>query len=161
MITAPGLTALEQFEREPEILHADWVQAGRQWSRDVAERFLFHDVVFSMREWAHSTVRLMRIDGMLRERFTGSTITPVPSLCIVCDRDRTINPQWEERAWRERTDAMLRRIDAGHCPHVSTPRQTAGAIMFAADPQNMQRINSTERDFILRGQMTARPYRGV
>lgn len=144
MIPEAGLSAIEQFERDPSILNPEWVAAGPQWRdsanwRDLADRFLFHDVVRTQREWAYSTLRLTHLDGALREVSPGPVPQGVRALNIVCDLDRTISPEWQRRVWKEEQPS-LRRIQGGHCPHASTAWETAGAILFAADGDGWKRI---------------------
>jgi hypothetical protein len=137
MIPAPGVSVLDQLQRTPDMLSADWIRAGSRWSdpvnwRELADRFLFHDVAPPILEWAHSTIRPMRLDGAAREPLASSSIAPVRSLCVVCSGDRTINPDWQQRVWRQRApNGLMKVLDAGHCPHVSMPRETAGEILEA------------------------------
>jgi len=159
MIPAPGVTPLEQLQREPDMLNPAWVQVGRNWP-DHADDFLFHDVIISQREWAHSTLRPMRVDGMLREQLAVASIAPVPSLCIICGRDKTMNPDWQERAWLERGAGMLRRMDTGHCPHLASPRHVASHIDFATNSERLASVATRERDWQLRGRMAPRHWTG-
>ena len=49
------------------------------------------------------------------------------------------HPKWQERMGRP-TGAPMRSILAGHCPHISTPLETAATIGFAADADRWQRM---------------------
>lgn len=135
-IPAPGFSMLDQLQKDPEMLSAEWLRAGPSWSdpanwRELADRFLFHDVAPSLLDWAHSTIRVMRLDAAAREPFRPSSVAPVRSLCVICSGDRTINPDWQKRVWRERAPgAPMKILGSGHCPYVSIPRETADAILM-------------------------------
>ena len=144
MIPEAGLTAMEQFERDPSIMSAEWIEAGPRWRdpanwRELADRFLFHDVVRRQREWAYSTMRLTRFDGALREVSPGPLPEGVRAMNVVCELDRTIRADWQRSIWKE-PDPSLRRMQAGHCPHLSTPRETAGAILLAENGERRKQI---------------------
>jgi len=137
VIPQPGVSLVEQFTRDSSMLAADWVAAGRQWFertewRDLADHYLFHDMPVAEREFAHTTVQPMRTDGAVREPSPIDTPVPVPSICVIATQDRTVVPSWQERVWRERAPGQpIVYIDAGHCPHVSRPRESAEAILKA------------------------------
>jgi pimeloyl-ACP methyl ester carboxylesterase len=147
VIPVAGMSVMQQIESDPEMLSSEWVSAGPRWSdpanwRELAERFLFHDVVADDREWAYSTLRPMRLDAAFREPLTFSNQPDVRSLCVIAVRDRTINPKWQERVWRARGAGTISLLHStsGHCPHVSTPREIASKITIAADAEQWRRL---------------------
>jgi pimeloyl-ACP methyl ester carboxylesterase len=145
VIPEPGCNVIEQFEKDRSMLFPDWVSAGAQWSdpakwHDLAEKFLFHDVLLSEREWAHSTIRPMRLDAAFRETFTGESFAPVRSVCAVANRDRTINPEWQRRVWLEKGPAIMPLLGTGHCPHVASPLETVMSIRVATNPERHDQI---------------------
>lgn len=119
------------------MLDPEWARAGSRWADPsnwctLADEFLFHDVLLSARETAYATIRPMRIDAALREPFTFQPGAIPRSLCAVASLDRTVDPAWQRRTWLERGEGQLIGVGAGHCPHISTPRETAAFIMMAA-----------------------------
>jgi pimeloyl-ACP methyl ester carboxylesterase len=168
MIPAPGSSVMDQLQSEPDMLHPDWLRAGSQWSdsarwRELADHFLFQDVALSVREWAYSTIRPMRLDAAGKEPLSLSAIARVRSLLVVCQRDRTINPKWQERVWRTRAaeKGQLRHLDAGHCPHISTPRETAAEIEAACHERlwnhTMEELEELQRRKHTLGYVRAEP----
>ncbi len=149
MIPKPGMSAMEQYEEDPAMLNAAWVAAGPRWSdpanwRALADEFLFHDVLLSNREWAYSTLRPMRIEGALREPLAPSTAIPDLSMCVVAGSDRTIDPEWQRKTWQELDLVTIVNVNAGHCPHVSSPRETAGAILYMCEAS--RHVGTTDYD---------------
>jgi pimeloyl-ACP methyl ester carboxylesterase len=148
LIPASGISVIDQFQRDPGMLDPEWVRAGSRWAdpsnwRALADEFLFHDVLLSAREAAYSTIRPMRIDAALREPFTFQAGAIPRSLCIVASLDRTIQPEWQRQTWRERNEGQLIGVGGGHCPHISTPRETANAILLACDADRWNRIQAS------------------
>lgn len=144
LIPSSGMSVLEMAERDPDMLDPEWVSAGPRWAdpanwRELADQFLFHDVVLADREWAYTTLRPMRLDAAFRERLTFEHDPNLRMLSAHALLDRTIHPKWQERTWRL-TGAPMGPILGGHCPHISTPLETAGAIGFAADAERWQRM---------------------
>lgn len=136
VLPSPGKSVIEQYTLDPAMLGTEWVRSGRMWSdetkwRELADEFLFHDLPPDDRGWAHSTVQPMRTDSIVREPAPAGAPAPVPSLCIAATLDRTINPLWQRRVWREATGQEVAEIHAGHCPHVSRPEEVALLIARA------------------------------
>ena len=145
VIPEPGLNVIQQFEKDHSMLLPDWVAAGAQWSdpsrwRELADRFLFHDVLLTEREWAHSTIRPMRLDAAFREPFEGQSFAPVRSLCAVAIHDKTINPEWQKQVWFKNGPALMPMMGTGHCPHIASPLETVTSIRVAASPERFDRI---------------------
>ena len=145
IIPEPGRSAVEQI---------DWREPSD------ADEFLFHDVVMSQRPFAHSTLRPMRIDGMLRERCDVESIAPVPSLCVVSSWDRMLDPGGQERAWLAHGAGMFRQMQAGHCPHIASPRHVASDIYLATNAERLAEFARHERDWTLRGRPVPMRYTG-
>lgn len=136
LVPTVGRSAIDQFQNNPDMFDPEWVRVGAKWFdpgswRELSDRFLFHDVPLSLLEWAHSTIWPMRIDSALREPLSVDVVAPVRATYVVCSLDRTINPEWQERSLRGRGYDAIVRLDAGHCPHISVPQETARAIIDA------------------------------
>ncbi|HKB80867.1 MAG TPA: alpha/beta hydrolase, partial [Thermoanaerobaculia bacterium] len=130
-----GLSVTEQIQKNPDMLDPEWLAASKEW-RDpqkwlaLADRFLFPDERPEDMEWAHSTLRPMRLDGLAKDPLPPDAQFP-PSACIIATLDRTINPAWQERVWREKNYGRLIRMESGHCPQMSRPGETAKLILEA------------------------------
>ena len=129
VIPEPGVSLLERFHASKELFQPDWV--GKDPTKDpaLAERFLFHDCEPRIQKWALTTVRLWASRTLLEERCPLKRMPEVPTLYISATQDRAINPSWWERAAETLLHVKPVRMDAGHCPHVSRPRDVARLIM--------------------------------
>lgn len=133
VLPLPGASIIDQVRAEPDMMCADWRAAGTRWIEprdwpELAARFLFHDVPAERLAWAQTTVHPMRTDAALRTP-AGNWGTAERRICVIATLDRTINPLWQERAWRERTGTAPVLVEAGHCPHVSVPEAVADIIL--------------------------------
>ncbi len=117
----------------------EWIAASRRWLEPsewhaLADEFLFHDCDDDVRAWAHTTVRPMRTDAAMNEPL--SAALTADSVCVISESDRTVNPAWQHRVWRERFASTPIVLSAGHCPHVSRPADVAQIINTTAADTN-------------------------
>lgn len=90
----------------------------------LASYFLFHDCDLATLQWALTTLRLFAPPKLYAE--------PVPlapeiaSTYIVATQDRTLRSDWCRREARQRLNADVLDIDAGHCPHISRTLESRG-----------------------------------
>jgi Alpha/beta hydrolase family len=91
-----GKSALQQLQSHPEMICPEWV--GKDPTKDTgfAMQFLFHDCSSEVAQWALTTLRLMYVQGALTEVCPLDQWPDVPSSYVVCQHDRTLNPDW----WR-------------------------------------------------------------
>ena len=120
-----GLSFLDQFRAEPDMLHSDWV--GKDPTKDdaVAMNYLFHDCSAGVAKWALSTRRLMFAKQAITEKCPLDVWPNVLASYIVCQDDRTFSAGWSRRASLERLGVDAIEIPGGHCPHVSRPVELA------------------------------------
>lgn len=125
-----GRSLFDEFQAEPTALfHPDWLGVNPVEDEQGALRFLFHDCSAETARWALGTLREFAPQSLY-------THTPAPgapgisSVYIVPTADRTLRPQWMHRAAVQRLGARPIEIDAGHCPHVSSPEATADALQL-------------------------------
>lgn len=110
-----------------EIAQPEWRSVGPELLSDpvACSYFLFHDCDLATLRWALGTIRLFLPVGVYREQLS---VPELPSVFVLPERDRTLRPEWMAKTARERLGVEPVTIDAGHCPHVSTPVQLAELI---------------------------------
>ena len=134
VIPKPGSSIFGQFRStDPDMFKPKWIetgQAGKDPSQDdeLAMQFLFHDCSGEVAEWALSTRILMYAKAAMNETFPFNEFPQVRSSYIVCSEDRTINPSWSRRAFRERFGMEVVELPGGHCPYVSRPAHLASVL---------------------------------
>ena len=130
-----GLSFLDQFQAEPDMLHGDWV--GKDPTKDdaVAMNFLFHDCSTDVARWALTTRRLMFAKQAIIEKCPLDVWPNVAASYIVCQDDRTFSAEWSRRASRERLGVDAIEIPGGHCPHVSRPVELARVLAEVSEPR--------------------------
>lgn len=136
-----GVSLLEEARRNGAALfHPDW--PGQDPSRDhaAARRFLFHDCPADVQVWAVGTLRTFVPHGAYDEPAEDPLAGPATHTVVICERDRTLRPDWLREASRRRLRTEPVSVDAGHCPHVSRPDEVADLLTgllrpTAAPPQ--------------------------
>lgn len=118
---------------DPDMFMPEWIemgQAGKDPSQDeeLAMQFLFHDCSREVVEWALRTRILMYAEAAMNETFPLDEFPQVSSSYIVCSEDRTINPSWSRRAFRERFGKEVVELSGGHCPYLSRPKYLASVL---------------------------------
>ena len=118
-----GKSFMEQVKENADMFWPDWM--GKDPTRDhaLALHYLFHDCASDRAEWALTTLNRMHYNAVMSEPCPISVWPPTPSSYIVCSEDRTLRPDWCRRAARERLPCSPIELAAGHCPHVSRPRE--------------------------------------
>lgn len=122
---------IDEMTPDPtELFNTEWVGVDPTADPVLAAYFLFHDCDLATLRWALGTVRLFAPASVYRE-----PVEPAPdigSTYVVGTADRTLRPDWCRRAAANRLGVQPVEIDAGHCPHVSRPDETAAVIDRAA-----------------------------
>ena len=70
----------------------------------------------------------MYAETAMNETFPLDEFPQVKSSYIVCLEDRTINPSWSRRAFRERFEMEVVELPGGHCPYLSRPTHLASIL---------------------------------
>ena len=129
VIPKPGLSFVSQFKESPEMFRPDWVGKDPTKDHDLARQFLFHDCDERIEAWALTTLRLWFSPELIGEPCPLLKYPQIPVTYISAARDRTINPEWWERVAETELQVEPIRIDAGHAPHVSRPREVTRLIL--------------------------------
>lgn len=108
------------------VFNPDWLGKDPTSDPDLATRFLFHDCDPDTLRWALTTLRPFIPQRLYREPVPLSP--DIPSTYILATTDRTLRPDWCRRAASDRLGTKPVEIDAGHCPHVSAPEETAAIL---------------------------------
>ncbi|MGH3030105.1 MAG: alpha/beta hydrolase [Gaiellaceae bacterium] len=118
----------EEVRRNPAaIFNSDWLGKDPTHDPAVATEFLFHDCDPQTLEWALGTLRLFLPRAAYQTRV--ALADGIASTSIVASADRTIRPEWQRTAARERLGIAPIEIAAGHCPHVSQPDSVAKILL--------------------------------
>ena len=129
VIPTPGARFLDLVQRTPAMFQPGWVGTDPTKDPALARKFLFHDCDERTFQWALSTVRLWAAPGVMREVCPLRGMPRVPVAYISATQDRAINPEWWERDATERLHVEPIRIETGHAPYVSRPKEVARLIM--------------------------------
>jgi pimeloyl-ACP methyl ester carboxylesterase len=125
VLPQPGESFFGQIQRSREMYKPDFLGKNPVADESLALQYLFHDCSPEVAKWALSTLRLLFARGAVMEETPLRAWPKVPSSYISCTAERVIDPDWFEKAARERLQAEPIRIEAGHCPHVSRPAELA------------------------------------
>ncbi len=128
VIPLPGESFISQVQNDPAMYRPDFLRVRPPIDAAVAQHYLFHDCAPDIIPWAVSTLRMMYAKQAIIEKSPLTKWPQLPSSYISCTEDRTINPDWWERAARERLRTEPIRIDAGHAPFVSRSKELAEAL---------------------------------
>ena len=128
VIPMPGESFVSQFQRDPNMYRPDFPGKDPTKDRALAREYLFHYCSPDVTGWALSTLRLMFAKQALVEKSRLSAWPVTPSSYISCSGDGALNPDWWERAARERLGTEPIRIQAGHAPHESRPAELAALL---------------------------------
>jgi len=146
VIPEPGRSVREQFAADPSMFCPEWIAAGSRWFDEsqqgsLAREFLFHDCDDATIAWALESVEMFDTRNLVTEPSVAGPWPDVPVASIVATEDRTLSPEWIERASRQRLRQEPIAMRAGHCPHVSRPEELAELLVGLAD----RRITARER----------------
>jgi len=133
VLPEPGRSVRQQHAADPDMFWPAWIQAGARWfdpreSEGLAREFLFHDCAAEVLPWALRTVEPMQTRALVVEPCPLETWPAVPAASVVAARDRTLTPEWGRRQARRVLGREAHVLDAGHCPHVSRPVETAALL---------------------------------
>jgi pimeloyl-ACP methyl ester carboxylesterase len=137
-IPVPGLSVIEQLEREPEIFapEFDGAPARDEWERsywpdpEEAIRVLFSDCPRGLAEWAAAQLRP-------QGRPPNAQLCPlekwpaVPSAYVLGRDDRVISPDWARRAAPERLGVAPIELEGGHSLPMTDPGAVADVLIEA------------------------------
>jgi pimeloyl-ACP methyl ester carboxylesterase len=105
------------------IFNPDWIGKDPTSDPAIAAEFLFHDCDTQTLTWALTSLRLFFPRAAYQSRVPRAE--RISSTYIAASADRTIRPEWQRHAARERLGIESVEIAAGHCPHVSQPKALA------------------------------------
>jgi len=129
VLPEPGRRFLDKVNQTPQMFQPGWVGTDPTKDPALAQKFLFNDCDERTFKWALSTIRLWSAPGVMREACPLQSMPKVPVAYISGTQDRAINPEYWEREATVRLGIMPIKIDAGHAPYVSHPREVAKLIM--------------------------------
>ena len=112
-----------------DMFEPEWIGQDPTADPVLAAHFLFHDCTLEALRWGLGTLRRFVPAVVYR-----SVVAPRPAIAstyVVATLDRTIRPAWQRREAVRRLGAKVLEIDAGHCPHVSRPTETARLLELA------------------------------
>lgn len=118
-----GKSFMEQVKENPDMLWPDWIGKDPTSDHSVALHYLFHDCSPEIARWALSTLDRTFLNTVMAEICPLDAWPATPSSYIVCTEDRTARPQWCEQAARNMLHVEPIELAAGHCPHVSRPKE--------------------------------------
>lgn len=118
VVPEPRSSLLSRAKASPEMFQPDWRGKDPTGDHALARHFLFHDCEPRVQEWALTTLRLWSSPRLMTEECPLDKLPP--AIYVSATLDRTINPGWWER---EVADLEMIRIETGHSPHVSRPRE--------------------------------------
>jgi pimeloyl-ACP methyl ester carboxylesterase len=128
VVPEAGKSVRDQFSADPSMFHPDWIASGPRWldrgqHAALAREFLFHDLADPTQ--ALRTIEMFDTRHLVTEPNPLTRWPPAARASIVPAQDRTITPDWQRRAARERLRVEPIEIDAGHLPHTTRPAQFA------------------------------------
>jgi pimeloyl-ACP methyl ester carboxylesterase len=128
MVPRIGMSFLEQLKAEPGMMNPAWIgKDPREWA--VADEFLLHDCPPERLAWAHSTIRVLQLRGLMGERYPLGKWPDVKACSIVGSEDRTISPAWSRQIARQLLGVKPMELLGGHCPYISRPKEMADILM--------------------------------
>ena len=127
IIPQPGVSIMEQFVADPSMFNPAWI--GKNPMEDsVSLEFLLHDCPPDRIHWALSVRQLFYAKAAMEEKCPLSSWPSVPASYIASADDRTISPEWQIRAARERLNVEPVILPGGHCPNISRPEALAEVL---------------------------------
>ncbi|MDD4867457.1 MAG: alpha/beta hydrolase [Mycobacterium sp.] len=112
------------------IVNPEWIGQDPTQDPAAAMYFLFHDCRWPRARWALDTLRRFLPEHAYTQPI--ALASEIPSTYVLCSGDRTLQPEWSHNAAIERLGIEPITIDAGHCPHVSSPDVVAEILLTAA-----------------------------
>jgi pimeloyl-ACP methyl ester carboxylesterase len=128
VIPLPGESFLSQYQKDPAMYRPDFVGRDPTVDESLALHYMFHDCPADVAKWGLTTVRLMYAKQAIVEICPLAELPGVSSVYVSCRQDRTINPDWWEKAAVERLHSDPIRVEAGHFPHVSRAAELAAIL---------------------------------
>lgn len=119
-----GMSFLEQLRAEPEMINPAWLGKDPR-IESVADEFLLHDCPPDRLTWAHATIRVVKAQQAMVERYPLEHWPEAPASYIVCAEDRTIKPTWSRKIAKSQLGIEPIELPGGHCPYFSRPTELA------------------------------------
>jgi hypothetical protein len=128
--------------------------------RAAVERYFYHDVPPSLRDWACAQIRPQAARALGAERVV--RLDPQPPLAyIVCTGDRAISPDWQRAVAMETLRVRPYELPGGHSPFLSRPDELAELLMsVAGDLTATDRPSQARKPVISNGPCPPRPSLG-
>lgn len=140
VIPEQGKSVRDQFGEDATMFDPAWIAAGERWF-DEAQRealgreFLFHDCEEADLPAALRTLEPFDTRALVVEPSPAAAAASVPAAAIVATEDRTLAPDWIDRAARRLLKVEPFEIRAGHCPQQSRPGELADLLERIATRQ--------------------------
>lgn len=116
----------ELSDNATSLVNEDWIGVDPTTDIVAARRFLFHDCIPQVADWACSTLRSFVPVSAYSARIL---LAPeIRAVSVVPGDDRTLRPDWMITASRQRLGVEPIIIEGGHCPHVSRPTELAAIL---------------------------------
>lgn len=140
VVPEPGKSVRDQLGEDGSMFSEAWLAAGPRWfdksqEENLAREFLFHDCDEATVAWALGTMELYDTRPLVTQPAPFRDWPAVPAVSIVPTEDRTLTPGWGRRISRRVLGREAIEIEAGHCPHMSRPREVADLLERLASRQ--------------------------
>jgi pimeloyl-ACP methyl ester carboxylesterase len=123
-----GMSFVEQLRAEPDVINPAWLGKDPQ-VESVANEFLLYDCPPDRLSWAHATIRVVKAQRAMVERYPLEHWPNTPGSYIDCADDRTINPAWSRKIAKSQLAIEPLELPGGHCPYVSRPTELAELLL--------------------------------
>jgi pimeloyl-ACP methyl ester carboxylesterase len=133
VIPEPGKSIRQQFNEDQSMFAPEWIASSARWFDDaqresLSREFLFHDCDLEALPWALGTLEPIDTSGLVVQPSPLARWPDTPAASIVGRGDRTLSPEWIRRQSRRILGVEAIEVDAGHCPHMSRPREIADTL---------------------------------
>jgi len=139
VIPEPGKSIRDQFTEDPSMFSPAWIEAGVRWrdeaqQESLAREFLFHDCDDETVTWGLRSLEMIDTRELVTQPSPFTEWPEVEVASIVATGDKTLAPDWIRNTSRRVLGQEVIEIRAGHCPHVSRPREVADLLEDLAAP---------------------------
>lgn len=130
-------------------LRPGWLEGLSHWNEPIArsllaEHFLFHDVPAALSKLIRTRPLLPPITDSANDMATNLR-SCVLRWFVVGEYDRVAYASWQRKTYRGPQSPVLT-VPAGHCPHLSLPRETAHIILEAAEYWMRRQPDAVDQD---------------
>lgn len=133
-VAPAGMSFRDYYQSSADIYHEGWARDGARTreDRELARHYLYHDVG----DTVFARIREHRIAFAARKLWTERPDVGLPPAAhcayIAPSEDRVFRLPWMQHAASELLGVGVELIDAGHCPHLSRPRDVAAMLLGPA-----------------------------